>query len=430
MPNHIACRICRSPLSVPFLDFGSTPLANSFLKSPAEAKEEASYPLAVTVCQSCGLVQLTHVVSAELLYREYIYVSSTSEGVRAHAETLAERLVRRYGWGRSSLAVEIASNDGTVLKAIARRGVKVLGVEPARNIAALAEADGVPTINDFFSRDVGKALARDYGKATAILGRHVFAHIDDLHGCMEGVTAALHDDGVLTIEVPYLGDLLDKLEFDTIYHEHLSYFALGPIITLCKSHGLKLVDVERVGLHGGSVILHIQHERAAAEPSAVVEQMCREEQVRALCEPDTWVRFAQDVEAWKSQFEDLIDSLVRSGARLIGYGAAAKANTLLNYCPAAARSLSAILDRSPHKYGRYTPGTHIPVKPADGWEAEKATHIVILAWNFQDEIVRQMRAFADAGGRFVQVLPQPAVLSDTTARRSRRCSPMRPPRFS
>jgi novobiocin biosynthesis protein NovU/D-mycarose 3-C-methyltransferase len=417
MSNHHTCRICRSPLNAPFLDFGATPLANSFLKSPAEARGEASYPLAVTICPSCGLVQLTHVVPAEVLYKEYIYVSSTSEGVRAHAEALAQSLVRRYGWGPSSLVVEIASNDGTVLKALARRGVKVLGVEPARNIAALAEADGVPTVNDFFSREVGKSLARDRGKVAAILGRHVFAHIDDLHGCLEGVTAVLDDDGVLILEVPYLGDLLDKLEFDTIYHEHLSYFALGPIITLCKSHGLKLVDVERVGLHGGSVILHIRREKAAAEPGAAVEQMRRDEQTRGLCEPGTWSRFAKDVEVWKGQFEGLIDGLVRSGARLIGYGAAAKANTLLNYCPAAARSLSAILDRSPHKHGRYTPGTHIPVKPADGWKAEQATHMVILAWNFQEEIMRQMRPFAEAGGRFVQVLPQPAVVPETTARR-------------
>lgn len=410
MPQHTYCRICDTRLGEPFLDLGAMPLANAFLRSSADCATEAVYPLAVAVCSSCGLLQLTFTVPAEQLYRDYIYVSSTSEAVRAHAEALARSLAERYRWDRSALVVEIASNDGTVLKAIAQRGVRVLGVEPATNIARIAEADGIPTVNEFFSERLGRTLARQQGPVSAILGRHVFAHIDDLHDCLKGVSALLAEDGVLILEVPYLGDLLDKLEFDTVYHEHLSYFSLGPVQTLCKRHGLRLVDVERIGLHGGSIILHIVRagSRTAAGPR--LEAMLREEQAKGLYEPATMVQFAKRASIWKGQCEELVAGLVRSGARLVGYGAAAKANTLLNYCPEVARTLSAILDRSPHKHGRLTPGTHIVVKPVDSWKDERPTHMVVLAWNFQDEIIRQMRPFQEAGGRFVQVLPDPKVL--------------------
>lgn len=410
MPQHTHCRICETKLGTPFFDLGAMPLANAFLRSSADCAAEAAFPLAVVACSSCGLVQLTFTVPAEQLYRDYIYVSSTSEAVRAHADALAQNLVQRYRWDRSALVVEIASNDGTVLKAMARRGVRVLGVEPATNIARIAEADGIPTVNDFFSEQLGRTLAGQQGPVSAILGRHVFAHIDDLHGCLEGVLALLAEDGVLILEVPYLGDLLDKLAFDTIYHEHLSYFSLGSVQTLCARHGLRLVDVERVGLHGGSIILHIVRTGARAAAGPGLDSMLHEEQVRGLYEPATLTQFAKRVSVWKGQCEELIGSLVRSGARLVGYGAAAKANTLLNYCPEVARALRAILDRSPHKHDRLTPGTHVVVRPADSWKDERPSHMVVLAWNFQDEIIRQMRPFQEAGGRFVQVLPDPKVL--------------------
>lgn len=407
MPHHTQCRICRSPLGQPFLDLGRAPLANAFPKSPAEFAGEPTYPLAVVACPSCGLVQLNYTVPAEQLYREYIYVSSTSEGVRRHAETLAGNLTGRFGWGPSDLLVEIASNDGTVLKAFALRGVRVLGVEPATNIAALAQRDGVPTVNDFFCKEVAAALAAKHGPVSGILGRHVFAHIDDLHGCLDGVASLLAKQGVLIIEVPYLGDLLDKLEFDTVYHEHLSYFSLDPVQTLCERHDLRLIDVERVGLHGGSVILYIQRADSGATPTARLEQMRREEQARQLAAPSTLAGFAERVALWKVQCETLIADLRRKGGRLVGYGAAAKANTLLNYCPEIAGALTVILDRSPHKQGRYTPGTHLPVRAAEEWKDVGASHMVILAWNFQDEIIRQMWPFVEQGGRFVQVLPTP-----------------------
>ncbi len=385
------------------------PLANSFLASPSEFDHEPSYPLAVTVCVGCGLAQLTYTVPAEQLYRDYIYVSSTSEAVRAHGDRLAASLLSRYGWGASDLLVEVASNDGTVLKAFQRRGVQVLGVEPARNIAAIAEAAGVPTALDFFTEDCAAALLGDAGPAAGILARHVFAHVDDLDDFLRGVLRLLRDDGVLVIEVPYFGSLVDNLEFDTVYHEHLSYFALQPLELLFAKHDLQVVDVERVSLHGGSIILHVgrtgrhtSHDR--------VRLMREDERARQLTDVSTLVQLADGVRRWKERFEGLVADLVRAGATLVGYGAAAKANTLLNCCPAVARSLRCILDRSPLKHGRYTPGTHVPVAPADEWARHGATHMLVLAWNFQDEIIRQMEPFQRQGGRFVVPIPEPRLL--------------------
>lgn len=408
MGRHTRCRICATPLPAPFLDLGAMPLANSFLASPAAAATETRYPLAVAGCESCGLVQLTYVVPAETLYRDYIYVSSTSDAVRAHADALADGLARRYGWTADALVVEMASNDGTVLKAVQTRGVRVLGVEPALNIAAIAEAAGVPTLAEFFNETTARVIRERHGSAAAILGRHVFAHVDDVHDFLRGVERLLAPEGVLVIEVPYFGELVEKLEFDTIYHEHLSYFALTPIRRLCADHGLSLVDAELVGLHGGSVILHIQRGRRSA--SALVERILADEQQRRLLEPAALGAFADKVVAWKARFEDLVATAVSHGGRLIGYGAAAKANTLLNYCPAVAGALGCILDRSPHKHWRYTPGTHLRVVPVDEWTTLAPTHMVILAWNFREEIVRQMKPFAAAGGRFIVPIPEPEVV--------------------
>ncbi len=409
MPAHTHCRICKTPLPEPFFDLGRMPLANSFLASAAEFADETSFPLAVAACTDCGLVQLDFVVPAEQLYRDYIYVSSTSEAVAAHADTLSKALVAQYGWTARDLIVEVASNDGTVLKAFQRRGVKVLGIEPARNIAALAERDGVPTIAEFFDRTTAASVRNDYGLAAAILGRHVFAHVDDVHAFFEGVKDCLSPDGVFVIEVPYLGEFLEKREFDTIYHEHLSYVSLEPMQRLCGMHGFELVDVERASLHGGSIVLHMRRS-GVGEVSRRLRQMIAAEAEQQLSKPASLAAFVTGVAAWKAQFESLVAGLVASGATIIGYGAAAKANTLLNYCPAVARAVTLILDRSPHKQNTFTPGTHIPVTAADNWNAAGATHMLILAWNFHQEIVRQMQPFADAGGRFVVPIPTPRVL--------------------
>ena len=411
MPSHTNCRICNTPLPAPFLDFGEMPLANSFLAGPDDFSTERSYPLAVAGCSGCGLVQLNYVVPAEQLYRDYIYVSSTSDGVRRHAQYLAETLIRQYGWRSSDFIVEVASNDGTVLQAFKQQGVKVLGIEPARNIASIANASGIPTIAEFFNAQSAETVVGEHGRASAIFGRHVFAHVDDVHEFMEAVKLCLADDGVFLIEVPYLGDFLDHLEFDTVYHEHLSYISLGAMEHLCSLHGMELVDVEPISLHGGSVVIHMRRTTAGAKPSDRLTRLLERERQSRMSDPQRLKQFAADVKGWKTRFDGLIRQLRESGASLIGYGAAAKGNTLLNYCAAEAKSLRYILDRSSHKHGRYTPGTHIRVEDVDYWKKNgRPTHMVILAWNFKDEIMAQMKAFSDGGGRFVIPIPEPTVI--------------------
>jgi novobiocin biosynthesis protein NovU/D-mycarose 3-C-methyltransferase len=384
------------------------PLANSFLRSREAAANEPRFPLAVAACPDCGLAQLMYVVPAEILYRDYIYVSSTSDAVRAHAAALAERMIARHGWGPNDLVAEIASNDGTVLKEFRRRGVRVLGIEPARNIAAMATAEGIETVAEFFEESLGRSLGAR-ARAAGILARHVVAHIDDLRGLLRGIDHFLAPDGVFALEVPYFGDLLAHREFDTVYHEHLSYFALRPLDRLCGDMGFAVIDVERVSLHGGSVIVSIRRADARGEPTARVVQMREHEAKTAFDSATALAAFARDIDGWRARFTAFMEELAGRGATLAGYGAAAKANTLLNFCPDVARRLAYILDRSPHKHGKLTPGTHIPVHPVDHWRVAPASHLLILAWNFRDEIVRQMKPFADEGGRFIVPIPEPAL---------------------
>jgi len=386
------------------------PLANSFLHSKEEFSKEASYPLAVSLCAKCGLVQLTCVVPPETLYRQYAYVSSTSDSVRRYAADLARRVTSSLQLGVKDRVVELGSNDGLVLKAFQEQGVQVMGVEPARNLAAVARKNGIPTVEEFFGEETAGSLARDPGPASVILGRHVFAHINDLHDFFRGVDRLLTPGGVLLIEVPYLGMLRSQMEFDTIYHEHLSYIALKPAKALCEEHGFSLADVERVPLHGGSILLWFRRAGKSQTPSARLQALWREEQSARLTEAETWAQFARQLADWKRSFEEKMESLSRGGERWIGYGAAAKANTLLNFCPAVAKHLSAVLDRNPLKQGSYTPGTHLPVLPADAWGPAGASHMLILAWNFKEEILSQMRPFAQKGGRFLVPIPRPELV--------------------
>ena len=410
MPLHNRCRICKTALPEPFLDLGTMPLANAFLSTEREFAQEASYPLSVASCSSCGLVQLTYVVDAEQLFRRYRYVSSTSETVRRYAGELAEELVRGYRWGPSDLVVELGSNDGLVLKEFQGRGVRVLGVEPARNVAAIARSQGVPTVDEFFCDRTAESLLKEWGSASAILGRHVFAHIDDLHDFFQGVSKLLAPEGVLLIEVPYLGNLIAKMQFDTIYHEHLSYVSLKPVLTLCEPFGFQLVDVQPVALHGGSILLTIRRKDMGLATHSRLEQMLKEEEERRLTDPQNLKAFASRVFQWREGFVQWIDQMIRSGAHLVGFGAAAKANTLLNFCPTVAQALSCILDRSCHKHGLYTPGTHRRVVDPERWATNGATHMLVLAWNFKEEIMAQMQPFARGGGRFIIPIPHPEVV--------------------
>jgi len=350
-------------------------------------------------------VQLSVTVPPEIMFRNYLYVSGTSDTIPAHfaayAKDVAERFVPKGG-----LVVEIGSNDGTLLRAFDRGSVRVLGVEPARNIAVMANAAGIPTIDEFFGEAVAGEIAAKHGRAAAIIGNNVVAHIDDLHGLMNGITALLEDQGVFVAEFPYLVDLLEKTAYDTIYHEHLSYFSVAAVADLASRHGLRLVDVRRVGVHGGSIRVFIAR---GGEPSADVKNLLALEEKIGVRDGRPLGPFVQAVQR---QREDLMRVLreIRSSRHLAGYGAPAKGNTMLNYCGIDGAILDFIVDRSPLKHGLLTPGTHIPVEPPERLAASNVRDTLLLAWNFADEVLRQQEAYRSRGGRFIVPIPTPVVL--------------------
>lgn len=339
------------------------------------------------------------------MFRNYVYVSGTSETIPAHfaayAKDVAERFVPKGG-----LVVEIGSNDGTLLRAFDRGAVRVLGVEPARNIAAMANGAGIPTLDEFFGEAIAGEIAAEHGRASAIIGNNVVAHIDDLHGLMNGVTTLLEDRGVFVAEFPYLVDLLEKTAYDTIYHEHLSYFSVRSVDDLASRHGLHLIDVRRVGVHGGSIRVFISRD---GEASPDVKKLLRLEEASGL---RTGRPLRPFVEAVQRQREDLMRVLgeIRKARHIAGYGAPAKGNTLLNYCEIDRSVLDFIVDRSPLKHGLLTPGTHIPVEPPERLMASDVRDTLLLAWNFADEILRQQDAYRSRGGRFIVPIPSPRVV--------------------
>lgn len=403
------CRICRTGLPAAALKLGDMPLANEFVES-AQAPPQEAFGLSVARCGSCGLWQLDRVIPPERLYRHYIYVSSTSVTVGRHAQRLAAEMIPGYELGSRSLVMEIASNDGTVLQAFHARGIPVLGIEPARNIASLARAKGLETRDEFFSLALARQLKSEGRQARLILARHVCAHVDDIVGFLQGVAEILEPGGVFVAEFPYLGDLVENLEFDTIYHEHLSYFSVASFGAACERAGLEIFDVERIRLHGGSVLVHAARRGAARPPSERLRVLLAEEQASLLNGSRTLPDFAHRLTQWKEEMGRLVAEIKEQGGRLAGYGAAAKANTLLNYVPDVAASLECVLDLNPWKQGQWTPGTRRPVRPPEYWKSFRPTHLLLLAWNFQEEIREQMVEFEAGGGRFIAPFPHPEIL--------------------
>src|SRR5438105_6237423 len=399
------CRICEADALESVLDLGLQPLANAFIKPEAVGKPEPRYPLELARCTACGHVQLSVTVPPEIMFRNYLYVSGTADTITAQfaedARDVAERFVPKRG-----LVVEIGSNDGTLLRAFDRGAVRVLGVEPARNIAAMANAAGIPTLDEFFGEAIAGEIAAKHGRASAIIGNNVVAHIDDLHGLMNGVTALLEDRGVFVAEFPYLVDLLEKTAYDTIYHEHLSYFSVASVVDLASRHGMRLVDVRRVGVHGGSIRVFISREGA---PSAEMQGLLALEGSIGLRSGMPLPAFVQAVLRQKQELVRVLAE-IRSRRHLAGYGAPAKGNTLLSFCGIDRGMLDFIVDRSPLKHGLLTPGTHIPVEPPERLIASDVHDTLMLAWNFADEILKQQNAYRSRGGRFIIPIPSPRVV--------------------
>jgi hypothetical protein len=400
------CRVCQSQRLDPVLDLGRTALANRFLRPDQLGESEPTFPLRVVVCGDCGLVQLDEEVPREILFKDYLYASGTSRSVQAHARWLADSLTRRYSLGSQDLVMEAASNDGTALKEFRWQGLPVLGIEPAENIAATAIECGIPTIADFFDERLGRTLREQYGPAKLFLARHVLAHVSDLHGFVRGIKEVLADDGVAIVEVPHVAELFRHLEFDTIYHEHLCYYSAAVLQTLFRQFGLSIADVDRVPIHGGSLLVHVVHEGLYSVSPRLVEILSQEDNLQ-LDQVETWRSFARRVTNVKEELLRFLDGIRARGESLAGYGAAAKANTLLAYCGIGPERLPYIVDQSPLKQGLLTPGHHIPVHSPEMLLEQLPNVTLILAWNFAAEIFERQAHYRRRGGRFAVPLPAP-----------------------
>ncbi|RAY12596.1 class I SAM-dependent methyltransferase [Actinomadura craniellae] len=405
------CRTCRADDWQDVVSFGSVPLANGFLDPAAAYPDEPRYPLGVVSCRSCRLLSLTHVVDPEILYRDYAYVTSGSDTMVRHMRGVAETCRRRFGLAPGDFVVEIGSNTGQQLAAFQDTGARVLGVDPARNLAAVADAAGVPTLPEFFSAGTARQVARDFGRADLVLGRHVFAHIDDISGVVSGLRELLTPDGVFAVEVPYALDLVERLEFDTIYHEHLSYFLIRPLCALFERHGMRVFDIERLPVHGGSILVFAGFADGPWPVRPVVSELLRLEESAGLYGDAAYRDFARQVERTRDGLRSLVRGLVAAGERVAGYGASAKGTTLLNICGLGSAELEFCSDTTDLKQGKVLPGTHVPVRSPQAAAQDPPDCYLLLAWNYADEILRKESAFLDSGGTFILPVPEPSIVA-------------------
>jgi SAM-dependent methyltransferase len=402
------CRSCGHEPLAPVLSLGETPLANSLLTAENLDAPEARFPLDVVFCPQCALVQITVSVPPEAMFTEYAYFSSFADTVTENARSLVERLVRDRRLGGDDLAMEIASNDGYLLKNYLAAGVPVLGVDPARNVAEVAVANGVPTRCDFFGRDIATQLVAEGLRANVLHANNVMAHVPDVNGVVAGIATVLADDGVAVVETPYVREMVDRLEFDTIYHEHLFYYSLSSFDALLRRNGLVAVDVEQIPIHGGTI--RVYGAAAGTPVAAAVTDLLAEEQSLGMTTIDYYRDFASRVDALCESLRDLLLGLRRDGKRIAAYGAAAKGATLLNRIGVGAETIAFVADRNVHKQGRYMPGVRIPIVAPERLLDDRPDYVLLLAWNFADEVMAQQSAYQRQGGRFIVPVPEPAVV--------------------
>lgn len=408
MERQTHCRSCGAPELKTFLSLGETPLADALLHERQLSEPEPRYPLDVAVCLECTLVQILATVPPEILYcRDYPYFSSFADALLEHSRRHALRLIEQKPLTTKSLVVEVASNDGYLLKNFLAQGIPVLGIDPAEGPARVAEQAGIPTLREFFGRELAARLLREGKAADVILANNVLAHVPDLNGFVAGLATLLKPDGVAVIEVPYVRELINHCEFDTIYHEHLCYFSVGSVMALCRRHGLTLQHVEHVPIHGGSLRLHVGRDRVI---STAVKDDLEDELHTKMNEFSFYQDFAARVAAIKQSLTAMLGELKRQGKRIAAYGAAAKGATLLNTFGIGRDLLDYVVDRNVHKQGRYMPGVRLRVEPPDRLLADRPEYVLLLAWNFRDEILAQQEAFRRGGGKFIVPIPAPVIV--------------------
>lgn len=390
------------------LSFGSLPLANALLTAEEVTKPEETYPLTLAFCPHCTLVQITETVSAETLFANYLYFSSFSDTALQHARKQAERLIERRGLHAGSLVVEVGSNDGYLLQYYKRKGIPVLGIEPAANIARLAEKErGIPTLCEFFSEKLGQQLSRQGRQADVIHANNVLAHVSDLNGVVRGLTWLLKESGVAIIEVPYVKEMIDGGLFDTIYHEHLCYFSLTALDRLFRRQGLIIQDVERVSIHGGTLRIYATKEGEKTNVrSSSVGTLLQEETQWGVGDQAFYLSFRDKVAALGDKLVSLLGELKSRGHRIAVYGASAKGATLLNYFHIGRETIEYVVDRSTVKQGRYTPGTHFRIYPPEKLLEDLPEYTLLLTWNFAEEILEQQSEYRRRGGKFIIPLPE------------------------
>jgi len=392
----------------------SPPCQSVITKDRLEAMERF-YPLRVRLCERCLLVQLPELVAPDEIFAEYAYFSSYSTSWVEHARTYVEMLTRRLDLDQDDLVVELASNDGYLLQHFVGTGIPILGIDPAANVARVAEARGVPTLVEFFGREAATRLAHEGRQASLVVGNNVLAHVPDLNDFVAGVAVLLASDGTATFEFPHLLRLLDEVQYDTIYHEHFSYFSLTTVCVVLERHGLAAYDVEELPTHGGSLRVYVQHAGGPRAVSDSVPALLAHEDASGLRDPDRYARFAQEVEESKRKLLELLISLRDQGKCVAGYGAPGKGNTLLNYCGIRTDLLEYTVDRNPYKHGTYTPGTHIPIHPVERIAETRPDYLLVLPWNLIDEIREQLANVAEWGGKLIVPIPLAQVVEPGVA---------------
>jgi C-methyltransferase C-terminal domain/Putative zinc binding domain/Methyltransferase domain len=398
------CRFCSAPLNAVFADLGMSPLANSYLTPEQANGMEPFYPLRALVCERCLLVQLEEFEAPEHIFGEYAYFSSYSTTWLEHSRRYVEAVVDRFGLDDSCHVVEVASNDGYLLQYFHERQIPVLGIEPAANVAKVAIQKGIPTLVEFFGVESARSLAGD-SKADLLIGNNVLAHVPDLNDFVAGMKILLADGGQLTIEFPHLVRLMEDNEWDTIYHEHFSYFSFTTVSKVFEAHGLRLFDVEELPTHGGSLRIYGCHADDARPRERRATDLLEREAREGYTSLDTYTGYGHRVAEEKRQIVELLIGLKREGKRIVGYGAPAKGNTLLNYCGVRTDFLDYTCDLNPHKQGHLLPGTHIPIRSPDVLREDRPDVVFILPWNLKDEIMEQLSFIREWGGRFAARSP-------------------------